>query len=103
MSDPKDVQPELALDPAEVAAHGDPDFESLPEPKVAVKPEPQDDPNDINGPVDTGEPEDQPVVAEVEEPKVESKDEEDDPKAELEQLRKANESLGKRVKALALE
>lgn len=102
MSDPKD-QPELALDPAEIAVHGDPDFEALPEPK-AVKPEPQDDPNDINGPVDTGEPEDQPVVAEVEEPKADPKDEpEDDPKAELEQLRKTTKALTRRLGVVSNE
>jgi len=99
----KETQPELALDPAEIAAHGDPDFEALPDPKAVVKDEPQDDPNDINGAVDSGEPEDDLVKAEIEEPKVEVKEEPDDPKAELEQLRKTTKALGKRVSVLSKE
>lgn len=106
MNDKTEVQPELALDPAEIAAHGDPDFEALPDPKAVAKPEPQDDPNDINGPVDLGEPEDEPVKADEVVAKEADKDPEpveDDPKAELEQLRKTTKALGKRVSVLSKE
>jgi hypothetical protein len=92
-------QPELALDPAEIAAHGDPDFEA----NAAG-----DDPGDINGPVE-GEGDELPADTKTEadgakeEPKAEEKAEEEDPKAELEQLRKTTKALGKRVSVLSKE
>lgn len=90
-------QPELALDPAEVALHGDPDFEA-------------NDPNDIgtvakegDGDEDpeivAGDKEADPVVSEgdKEAPEVET------PEQELEQLRKTAKALGKRVSVLSKE
>lgn len=92
-------QEELKLDPAEVAEHGDPDFEA-------------NDPNDQNHSEADEEAEvAEPVKAEAEVPEVKAAGEgegdkepvADDPKAELEQLRKTAEQLGKRVKVLAKE
>lgn len=90
-------QPELALDPKEIALHGDPDFEA--------NAKDVNDPNDINGPVDNGEPEDEPieVVAERAAEETVAEAEPEDEKAELEQLRKTTMSLGKRISALSKE
>jgi hypothetical protein len=91
------IQPELALDPAEIAEHGDPAFLS------------GDDPNDRNHTEAEEKPEgEEPVKAEGEEPepvKVEDKEEPEaeDPAAELEQLRKTAKALGKRVSVLSKE
>jgi hypothetical protein len=97
MSDDKDapIQPELALDPAEVAEHGDPEFLS------------GDDPNDLNHSEADEKPEgDEPVKAETEELEVKAEVKEEpveDEKAELEQLRKTAKALGKRVSVLSKE
>lgn len=92
------VQPELALDPAEIAAHGDPDFEA-------------NDPNDIgtvakegDGDEDpeivTGDNEPEPVKAAEDDKTAE---EAETPEQELEQLRKTAKALGKRVSVLSKE
>lgn len=77
------------LDPAELV-HADPEFTDTPASD-------ENDPNDINGPVDTGEgePEDR---AEETAKEPEEKDED-----ETEQLRKTVKALGKRVSVLSRE
>lgn len=97
--DPK--QPELALDPAELALHGDPDFEA-------------NDPGDIGtvAKVDGEEGDDPEVVSgnDAPEPELVKADGEEDPEEpaetpeqELEQLRKTAKALGKRVSVLSKE
>jgi hypothetical protein len=88
-------QPELALDPAEIAEHGDPDFEA-------------NDAGDLNhSEADEDKEAPEPVKAEAEVPEVKADGEVeeavDDEKAELEQLRKTTKALGKRVSVLSKE
>jgi hypothetical protein len=102
MTEAKDApkQEELKLDPAEIAAHGDPDFEA-------------NDPGDLNHSEadEKAEGDETPVdvKTEADGPKEEVKAEGDaetvaeDPKAEVEQLRKTTKALGRRVGVLSKE
>jgi hypothetical protein len=92
-------QPELALDPAEIAEHGDPDFEANDPGDIGTIAKPEGDEDD-NPEIDPGKaPAPEKVVAEEPETPVVAEEDDGEPKTP-EEIKAAYEASRKAVKAL---
>lgn len=98
-------QPQLQLDPAEIAANGDPDWEANDPNDIGTVAKEGAEDGDDNPEIDTGK-KPEPAEEPVSEPEVAGDDDGDgkgDAEDEVSQLRKTVQTLGKRVGTLSKE